>query len=613
MSFDLYDKTGGLTPDEIGGSIRNGLTPKSLAELSSYTGMSEGDTAYLSLGGRSGDFIWTLGDFSAEVAADTLQGVYVESDTVAATLGCWVRDFTGAASMLWWGAIPNEITVSGAVEASIDWLNEEDGRSVSVPEGVTRFGSDIRVLTDNAVIFGSSNECILRGESGAGLILGEAILDGSEKTGTKITNCQLKNFSVVTNASVTKDCVLLDFADRTKFRGFKVYQSVSNELVRITGVKCNWTQWVDFGDIEIAVNYRPVHILLPGTATENEEHYHFRNPIIYHSGAVNTIDGLRAANICIEKEDGRAAAIFEFSITGGHIGRFNGSQPHRDRDDVSFSGSVISYPSVSDDVSNLRLIAGTPIEVYGSDNNDGTLTVSSSSWDGSTVSITVNESLTTESVTDDVKISNKLMETSGILIINKASSDQRTIHNGKITGVLFEYPTEAIDTFSESIGDETSHLVTESCSFLGNNRAFLGTSMSKNNFDSIGNYYLQLREISRDARISFIGKNAQTEVDNILPNGIGNHRYWNKLSQASLDGVRLKQNGSVSVTTSDTSYIEVSHAISVQPNVFTLRSSSSNWMPVFNVQTITDSTFRIYFSTPPDSNRTIYWCAEFED
>lgn len=99
LSTIEYDKAvidgTGLSSAEAIEVMKNGRTPKSIAELSAYVGMSDGDVAYLSAGGRSGTFIWTLGDFSAEVAVDTLQGVYVESDTVAATVGVWKRKLNG--------------------------------------------------------------------------------------------------------------------------------------------------------------------------------------------------------------------------------------------------------------------------------------------------------------------------------------------------------------------------------------------------------------------------------------------------------------------------------------------------------------------------------------
>ncbi len=47
--------------------------------------------AFLDETGREGMFKWMEGDFSTEVAADTLEGVYVKATAVSATLGAWVR------------------------------------------------------------------------------------------------------------------------------------------------------------------------------------------------------------------------------------------------------------------------------------------------------------------------------------------------------------------------------------------------------------------------------------------------------------------------------------------------------------------------------------------
>lgn len=83
----------------------------SIAEMQAYTGMYDGQSKYLSAGGRSGQFIWTLGDFSAEVAVDSSQGVYVESDSVAATVGVWKLKF----DTLWleyFGCVGDDSTVN---------------------------------------------------------------------------------------------------------------------------------------------------------------------------------------------------------------------------------------------------------------------------------------------------------------------------------------------------------------------------------------------------------------------------------------------------------------------------------------------------------------------
>ena len=78
---EVMAATGGMNANEVGDAIRNGRTPKSLAEMKTITGLSSGDTVYLSEGGRSGTFeTLPAGDYSAEIAADQLEGVYVLLD-----------------------------------------------------------------------------------------------------------------------------------------------------------------------------------------------------------------------------------------------------------------------------------------------------------------------------------------------------------------------------------------------------------------------------------------------------------------------------------------------------------------------------------------------------
>lgn len=68
----------------------------SIAGVEAITGQSSNDAVYLSLGGRSGVFQWDSSDLSTEVAADTLQGVYIapSSDATGAS-GAWVRELNG--------------------------------------------------------------------------------------------------------------------------------------------------------------------------------------------------------------------------------------------------------------------------------------------------------------------------------------------------------------------------------------------------------------------------------------------------------------------------------------------------------------------------------------
>lgn len=47
--------------------------------------------SYLTEAGRQGIFEWTPGDFSAQIAADTAEGIYIKADAIASTAGAWVR------------------------------------------------------------------------------------------------------------------------------------------------------------------------------------------------------------------------------------------------------------------------------------------------------------------------------------------------------------------------------------------------------------------------------------------------------------------------------------------------------------------------------------------
>lgn len=57
--------------------------------------------------GRAGLFVWRAGNYSAHVAADPQEGVYIKATAVAATVGAWVRDDIGdGLEVGWFGAAP---------------------------------------------------------------------------------------------------------------------------------------------------------------------------------------------------------------------------------------------------------------------------------------------------------------------------------------------------------------------------------------------------------------------------------------------------------------------------------------------------------------------------
>lgn len=83
-------------------------------------------SVYLDSGGRSGEFVWTPGDHSAVVAADTLNGLYIAPDSdPSGASGAWVRKFDGDEALVdWWGAVGNKtMDCSAAFQAAVDTLS----------------------------------------------------------------------------------------------------------------------------------------------------------------------------------------------------------------------------------------------------------------------------------------------------------------------------------------------------------------------------------------------------------------------------------------------------------------------------------------------------------
>lgn len=61
-------------------------------------------TLILTEAGREGIFNWRAGDYSTQIAADTLEGIYIKATAIAATEGAWVRVYDGEADIRWFGA-----------------------------------------------------------------------------------------------------------------------------------------------------------------------------------------------------------------------------------------------------------------------------------------------------------------------------------------------------------------------------------------------------------------------------------------------------------------------------------------------------------------------------
>ncbi len=94
---------------------------RSLASMKAAVGLTAGQTVYLSAGGSSGDFERVDGDFTVEVAADPLEGVFVKLDGVPASEGVLRRVLNGPAIFEMFGAVGDGITDNtDAIQACLD-------------------------------------------------------------------------------------------------------------------------------------------------------------------------------------------------------------------------------------------------------------------------------------------------------------------------------------------------------------------------------------------------------------------------------------------------------------------------------------------------------------
>ena len=50
---------------------------------------------FLTTSGREGTFVWRVGNFTTQVAEDTMEGIYIKATNTAASVGAWVRTYPG--------------------------------------------------------------------------------------------------------------------------------------------------------------------------------------------------------------------------------------------------------------------------------------------------------------------------------------------------------------------------------------------------------------------------------------------------------------------------------------------------------------------------------------
>lgn len=100
----LYQKTATSTLTAVS-ILDYPATVETRIGMASIATPREGRALNLGEAGRSGQFVWRLGNYSAYVTADPRQIVYVPSSVIPATAGCWVREHGGTLNARWAGCV----------------------------------------------------------------------------------------------------------------------------------------------------------------------------------------------------------------------------------------------------------------------------------------------------------------------------------------------------------------------------------------------------------------------------------------------------------------------------------------------------------------------------
>lgn len=153
--------------------------------------------AYLTEEGREGQFIWRTGDYSAQIAADVAEGVYIKADDTAATSGAWVRAGATSGDLLnvrWFGAVGDGSTDdASAIQAGIDFASTLGG-VLLFPEAV--FAITSLTLKSDVELRGISESAELRRTTNSATSLIQ---------GTNINNAAVVGLTIDANQAGTSD------------------------------------------------------------------------------------------------------------------------------------------------------------------------------------------------------------------------------------------------------------------------------------------------------------------------------------------------------------------------------------------------------------------------
>jgi hypothetical protein len=320
---------------------------------------SAGMAVFLSEAGREGTFVWRTGNYSARIAADTREGIYLKADSIASSAGAWVRAYAGSVEVDWFGAIGDGATNdSAAFNAALAALGATGGAVHVTSSKMYVIDSDVTVPSNcflvgsmkmaespghnfsapwgqiGAIVLNSAARLILKSGAGLrGLLVRRkgmtfppslASLASFAGTAISITNDPPGPSTPGPNGASVMDCAILGF-------NLGIYANNTARL-RFANllVDCNNGVWIDqSGDVGTFENVHvtPVSTLETFTNTSNWDVLErpgvgmlFSGPSA--DGAVITGGGVYGHQIGIRFDSGNGARLsnmwVEYPLSGSH-------------------------------------------------------------------------------------------------------------------------------------------------------------------------------------------------------------------------------------------------------------------------------------------------------
>jgi hypothetical protein len=188
--------------------------------------------ALLKEDGRDGFFAWAAGDFSADVALDTSEGVFVKAAAIAATAGAWRRQ-TGVEYLAsWFGASTSASAAANttAINAAIEFAEDRGGGVVWIGPGT--YAVNTILLRPNVRLVGAGIGATVLNDTRSDA---NAVIKAYDNTSSNLwmAVCHLK----VSKPNGTSGAVCIDM---TSWQQCEVYRTwlVGSSAAGTSGIIC---------------------------------------------------------------------------------------------------------------------------------------------------------------------------------------------------------------------------------------------------------------------------------------------------------------------------------------------------------------------------------------